>query len=127
MMRARSREALQPWLAQLVYDTRLISEIFLERSVAARASDTAFEALQRFGQQFFPDGTQRFDVSDDLAGYLGPVRVIFGRQDRILPVSATRNLPGNVALHLWDRCGHMPHFEHRRDSLRILEEVRRSA
>lgn len=127
MMRARSREALQPWLVQLVDDARLISEIFLERSVAARASDTAFEALQRFGQQFFPDGTQRFDVTADLAGYLGPVRVIYGRQDRILPVSATRNLPGNVALHLWDRCGHMPHFEHRRDALRILEEVRRSA
>jgi len=126
MMHVRSRESLRPWLTQLVDDPSLISNVFVERSAAARASDETFAALQDFGQTFFPDGTQRFNVLADLASYLGPVRVIHGRQDRILPVEATRALPGNVAIHLWDHCGHMPHFEHRRDALRILEELRRS-
>jgi len=126
MQRARSAESLLPWLTQLVHDPGLISDIFVERTVAARASEEAFAALQGFGQTFFPDGTQRFNVIDDLSNFLGPVRVIHGRQDRILPVDATRNLPGNVAMHLWDNCGHMPHFEHRRDALRILEELLRS-
>lgn len=126
MLRARSIEGLRPWLLQLVEDGSLINDVFCERAMAARASDEKFDTLQRLGHQFFPDATQRFNVMDDLAGYLGPVRVIYGRQDRILPIEATRNLPGNVALHLWDRCGHMPHFEHRRDALRVLEEVRRS-
>lgn len=126
MLRARSAESLKPWLIQLVDDPALIGDIFLERSVASRASEEAFEALQLFGMRFFPDGTQRFNVLDDLAEYLGPLRVVYGRQDQILPVEATRNLPGNVALHLWDNCGHMPHFEHRREALRVLEEVRRS-
>ena len=127
MMRTRTAEGLRPWLTQLVDDPSLIGEVFVDRTIAARASDESFAALQSFGNHFFPDGTQRFNVVDDLASYLGPLRVIYGRQDRILPVEAARNLPGNAALHLWDRCGHMPHFEHRRDALRILEEVRRSA
>lgn len=127
MIRAKSLESLRPWLLQLVDDPDLINDVFCERSMAARATSAQLDALTHFAQQFFPDGTQRFSVADDLANYLGPLRVIYGRQDRILPVAATRNLPGNVALHLWDRCGHMPHFEHRREALRILEEVRRSA
>ena len=127
MLRARSKEALKPWLMQMVDDPSLINDLLLERAMATRATDEAFGALQRFGHQFFPDGSQRFNTLHDLSAYLGPLRVIFGRQDRILPVEATRNLPGNAALHLWDRCGHTPHFEHRRDALRVLEEVRRSA
>ena len=127
MVRVRSAEGVRPWLRQLVDDPQLIGDLFVDRTVAARASDAQFEALQRFGHHFFPDGTQRFNVLEDLARYLGPLRVVHGRQDRILPVDATRNLPGNAALHLWDKCGHMPHFEHRRDALRILQEVRRSA
>ena len=126
MPRARSKESLRPWLLQLVEDGSLISDIFLDRAMATRATDKKFDALQRFGHGFFADGAQRFNTLADLAAYLGPVRVIFGRQDRILPVEATRKLPGNVALHLWDNCGHMPQFEHRREALRILEEVRRS-
>ncbi|WP_136442634.1 acetoin dehydrogenase dihydrolipoyllysine-residue acetyltransferase subunit [Pacificoceanicola onchidii] len=127
MLRSQSREALRPWLEQLVVDPSLITEAFLERSMAGRATAEKMAALQSFAQTFLPDGTQRFNVTRDLAGYLGPLRVIYGRQDRILPASAAQNLPGNAALHLWDNCGHMPHFEHRRDALRILEEVRRSA
>ncbi len=126
MMRVRSVEGLRPWLTQLVDDPSLISDVFVERSAAVRASDERFAALQRFCQLFFPDGTQGFNILADLASCQGPVRVVHGRQDRILPESATRVLPGNVALHLWDRCGHLPHIEHRRDALRVLEELRRS-
>ncbi|MEM7463769.1 MAG: acetoin dehydrogenase dihydrolipoyllysine-residue acetyltransferase subunit [Pseudomonadota bacterium] len=127
MCRARSKEALLPWLYMLVEDKALIKEAFWERALAARQTDEKFEALRGFAAQFFPDQTQRFNVLDDLANLSGPVRVVFGRQDQILNVNCTRNLPGNVALHIWDHCGHMPQFEHRKQALNILEEVWRSA
>ena len=127
MLRAESVESLLPWLLQLVEEPGLINDVFLERSMAARATESQRDAFRRFADRFFPNGTQRFDVKDDLAAYAGPLRVIYGRKDRILPPGATQNLPGNAALHLWDDCGHMPHFERRREALRVLEEVRRSA
>lgn len=126
MLRARSPEGLRTWLNLLVDDPSLISDAFVDYAVNARADDTRFEALRRFGAQFFPEGSQRFSVMDDLARYLGPVRVVYGRQDRILAANATRHLPGNVALHLWDRCGHMPQLEYPREAVTVLEEVRRS-
>lgn len=127
MTTARSVEGVKPWLQQLVDDASLITDPFVDRAMSVRNDDAKFGALQQFAMRFFPDGTQAFNVLDDLDRLLCPVRVVYGRQDRILPVSATRALPGNVALHLWNDCGHMPQFENRKDALHIIEEVRRSA
>lgn len=126
MRRARSKESILPWLQTLVYEPELITEAFWERVLAARDTDQKLEALDQFASQFFPDETQRFNILGDLAELQIPVRIIFGRQDRILDANCTRDLPGNVALHLWDQCGHMPHFEHRKLAFQVLEEVRRS-
>jgi 4,5:9,10-diseco-3-hydroxy-5,9,17-trioxoandrosta-1(10),2-diene-4-oate hydrolase len=60
----------------------------------------------------------RADVLDPIIKNLGnigvPALIIWGMQDRILPVRhacfAAEKLP-DARLHIFDQCGHMPNFE----------------
>lgn len=127
ILRAQSAESLRPWLELLVHDRSVISDTFVRQVEAQRRDQDLTQAMRRFAECFFPDGTQRFSIVPDLASVGCPVRVVFGRQDRILPFPATQRLPENVGLHACDDCGHMPQIEKPALALRILDEVWRSA
>jgi pyruvate dehydrogenase E2 component (dihydrolipoamide acetyltransferase) len=127
IVRAQSAGSLRPWLELLVDDPATISDAFVRQVEAQRREHDLTEAMRRFAECVFPDGTQRFSIAADLAAIGCPVRVVFGRQDRILPFSATQRLPGNVALHALADCGHMPQIEKPALALRILDEVWRCA
>ncbi|MBB3772781.1 pyruvate dehydrogenase E2 component (dihydrolipoamide acetyltransferase) [Angulomicrobium tetraedrale] len=127
VVRARSAESVRPWLELLVHDPATISDAFVRAVVQQRKDEDLTAAIAGFANRFFPDGTQSFSVAADLAKLPQIVRVVFGRQDRVLPFASTRGLPDNVALHAFDACGHMPHLEKPELALRILSEVWRSA
>jgi len=63
-----------------------------------------------------------FDLAR-LADLPHPVRLIWGDQDRVLPLRQTRHLPGTVGVHVFDGVGHMPHLEVAREVTRILAEA----
>lgn len=50
------------------------------------------------------------------------VRLIWGDQDRVLPLGQTRGVPGIVAVHVFPGVGHMPHLEVARDVTRLVAE-----
>ena len=56
------------------------------------------------------DGVQQVFLVPELERIAAPVRILFGRQDRILHWQDALVLPGKIALHLFDT-GHMPHWE----------------
>jgi pyruvate dehydrogenase E2 component (dihydrolipoamide acetyltransferase) len=126
MLRAREAASLKPWLLELVADPRVISETFLRVAAESRQDAGLMEGQRNFVARFFPDGTPSFSIRADLARLAAPTRVIFGRGDRIIPFSLTRDLPGNVALHAIENCGHMPHLEHPALAVRIIDELIRS-
>lgn len=127
ILRASTAASLRPWLEVLVHDPRVISEAFLRAVEASRRDEALTAAMSAFADRFFADGTQTFSVREELARLRMPVRVIFGRQDRVLPFASGRGLPGNVGLHAFDDCGHMPHLEHAGAVLALLTELIRSA
>ncbi|GAB2177062.1 acetoin dehydrogenase dihydrolipoyllysine-residue acetyltransferase subunit [Dongia sp. agr-C8] len=127
MLRAREAASLKPWLLELVADPAVISEAFLRAAAESRRDAGLIEAQRAFAARYFPDGTPTFSIRRDLAGLEIPVRVVFGKADRILPFALARDLPGNVALHAIEQCGHMPHLERPRLAMRILAELIRSA
>jgi pimeloyl-ACP methyl ester carboxylesterase len=53
-------------------------------------------------------------VRDGLARLTAPTLIVWGRQDRLLPLSqglaGLKLIPGSQ-LHIWDQCGHVPHME----------------
>ncbi len=125
-VRAKSKESITPWLYELVHAKDIISETFISAVVQQRQDQRLSDAMAAFAEHFFADGTQTISIIGDLASLEIPVRVIFGKQDRILPFKHSRNLPDNVALHAFEACGHMPHLEKRSLSLRILSELANS-
>lgn len=126
VLRARRSESLRPWLELLAHDPATISPAFLQAVVQQRDDEGLTAAMRAFAERFLPDGTQATSIRSDLARLPCPVRIVFGRQDRILPFAATAGLPGNVGLHAVDNCGHMPHLEYPALAMTILDEVRRS-
>jgi pyruvate dehydrogenase E2 component (dihydrolipoamide acetyltransferase) len=40
-----------------------------------------------------------------------PVQVIWGRQDRVLPVGHSEGLPSRIHVQVFDDAGHMVHME----------------
>jgi pyruvate dehydrogenase E2 component (dihydrolipoamide acetyltransferase) len=127
MLRAREAASLKPWLLELVSDPAVISESFVRAAAEGRRDAGLIEAQRAFAARYFPDGTPTFSIRADLARLEMPIRVAFGRADRILPFAVTRDLPGHVALHALEQCGHMPHLERPKLALRILAELTRSA
>jgi pyruvate dehydrogenase E2 component (dihydrolipoamide acetyltransferase) len=127
LLRARSAASLRPWLEHMVHDPATVSEALVAAAALQRADGTLAEAQAAFAGRFFPDGTQAVSIRADLAALRIPARVVFGRQDRILPFAATRDLPGHVGLHALDLCGHVPQMEHPDLCLRLLAELWRSA
>jgi len=86
----------------------------------ARAALTALEA----GLSADRDG---FDFRALLDQLLIPVRVIWGRADRIIPFPPNIALPGQVALHLFDGVGHTPQLERADHVARLISQTRSSA
>lgn len=126
ILRARTAASLRPWLELLVEDHEVISEAFLRAVTLQRQDEALTAAMTAFAARFFPDGTQSVSIRGDLARLEIPCRVIFGRQDRILPFGATAGLPDQIALHGLAGCGHMPHLEKPALARRILAEMRRA-
>lgn len=127
ILRAESAESLRPWLEWLVEDPAVISEAFVKAVAAQRQDRGLTAAMQDFARRFLPDGTQAVSIGAGLAGLEMPARVIFGRQDRVIPFAHALALPGNIGLHALDRCGHMPHLERPGLCLRLLTELWRAA
>jgi pimeloyl-ACP methyl ester carboxylesterase len=66
--------------------------------------------LRKLNQTMARDSVQQLYLVPKLEKITVPIRILFGRQDRILNWKEALSLPGTVALHLFDT-GHMPHWE----------------
>jgi pimeloyl-ACP methyl ester carboxylesterase len=92
------------------------------RMAEARLDPRVGAALVRVAEAILDGERQKcFDLSQ-LAELPHAVRLIWGDQDRVLPLRQTRNVPGIVAVHVFEGVGHMPHLEVARDVTRLIGE-----
>lgn len=119
---ARTETAIAPLLDQFFgFDRppprRMAAQVALSRDEPGRC-----EALARVAEAIL-DGTRQKTVDRDALGDLpGPVKVIWGLQDRILPVRQADGLPGTLAVHRFEGVGHMPHLEVHQAVARLVAE-----
>jgi 4,5:9,10-diseco-3-hydroxy-5,9,17-trioxoandrosta-1(10),2-diene-4-oate hydrolase len=62
-------------------------------------------------------------IREGLGAITVPALILWGRQDRILPVSQAFDAAGRIPgarLHVFERCGHMPNVEYPEEFNRIL-------
>ena len=121
LTRAARPESLAPWLKALVADENLITDAFVRLAHASRSAEMR-AAQAAMAQRLFPDATQAFDVRAALSRLSIPSRIIWGRQDRVLPWQHCLAAPGSTALHLFDQMGHVPHLEAPEAVGRLLKE-----
>ncbi len=124
--------------AFIVADTIAALESCLEQSVCSptlRISDMAAStfrwlrgagssaALGKIAETAILSETAALAPVAGLSGITGRVQVIWGREDRIAPVAHAQFFPPNVAIHLIDNAGHLPHLEASKDVNRLLVEA----
>lgn len=108
---ARVPESLTPWLELLVADASRLPRSYAQAVLRERGRLGLDQAQAAVAQHLFPDGAQAFSIKDDVKRFTGPLKIIWGRADRIIPPMHLRGLPGHVACHKIDDTGHMPHVE----------------
>jgi len=113
---ARQEASLGPWLRALVADETLVTDAFVRLAMAPRMDANLRAAQAALADVLFPDGVQAFDLRAALERTEMPVRIIWGKQDQIIPWRHALRAPGRAALHLFDGVGHIPHLE-------VAEEV----
>jgi pyruvate dehydrogenase E2 component (dihydrolipoamide acetyltransferase) len=106
----RRREA-QELLAALVHDPSLISRAMIEETLRYKRLDGVPAALDTIARAWFPGGRQELDLRPALAGLAMPVQIVWGRDDRIIPVAHAEALAGKTQVHILDEVGHIPQME----------------
>jgi len=109
--RATRAQSLKPWLQQLVHDERIITDSYVRLALAAREKPGLGDAQSQMADALFADGVQTFDLRAALSRVTIPTRIIWGKQDAIIPYKHALRAPGSVALHLFPDTGHLPQIE----------------
>lgn len=124
---ARAAESLTPWLERLVGDTASLPRGYAQAVLRERERLGVVAPQAALAGKLFPDGTQALRIAGEITGFAGPLKVIWGRADRIIPMRHGQSLPGHVACHGLDGVGHMPHVEAPALVARLIMQGLRSA
>ena len=118
---AAKRKEMRAVLEFLVADPAAISRDMINDVLKYKRLDGVEQALRRLAEGLFPGGRQKTLELDDLARMPVPISVIWGRNDRILPVGHADHLPDRVEVHRLEGVGHMPHMEASAEVNRLIE------
>jgi pyruvate dehydrogenase E2 component (dihydrolipoamide acetyltransferase) len=116
---ATGRKDLKPVLARLFADPSLVNRAMVDDVLKYKRLDGVQATLQALRDQLFPDGRQARRL--DLDGYHGPLLVIWGAEDAIIPSSHAEAAPGRAEVRVLDGVGHSPHMEAAGEVNRLLE------
>ena len=124
---AQSEAPLKAWLDVLVHDPAKLPGALLRATLAGREGTSLAAQQKKLANAVFAGSTQLFSIRDALARYQGPVRMIVGDNDRIIPADYATALPAHVALHRLPQVGHLPQLEAAPLVARLVSETVRSA
>ncbi|PPC76400.1 acetoin dehydrogenase dihydrolipoyllysine-residue acetyltransferase subunit [Pokkaliibacter plantistimulans] len=120
MLNNSREESLRPWLGLLLANADYLDAAFI-RAVSQPLADPEIRMRrQQWVEHCVSENTQLLDLRPALRGLTMPTRVIWGLQDRIIPVRHADTLPGTVALHRFSDCGHLPQLEARDGVVELL-------
>lgn len=109
---ADRRRPMKQALSLLFSDPAAVNSDMVEGVLRSTRRDGVLQALAATLAGFFdPAGAQKLDLRPALAAFRGPVIVIWGEADAILPVVQSEGLPGPTAVHRIPGVGHMPMME----------------
>ncbi len=93
-VRAQRRREMQDVLRLLVHDPAMVSRQMVEDVLRYKRLDGVQAALETLAQEWFPDGIQRVGNAEVVANLKQPVQIIWGSDDRIIPIAHAEALAG---------------------------------
>jgi pyruvate dehydrogenase E2 component (dihydrolipoamide acetyltransferase) len=125
-MAAKRRKQLEPVLELLVADPAMVSREMIEDVLKFKRLDGVETALNRIIDHTFAGGRQARQLTGRLGELTVPIQIIWGRQDRIIPMRHSEGLPSAVRVHVFDDAGHMVHMEKAPEVNALIEELIRA-
>lgn len=119
--------ALRVWLELLVHDAAKLPNVLVTATLGGRDGTTMVENQARLAASVFSGNTQLFSVRAALDRFAGPVRIVVGADDRIIPSEQAYAAPAHVALHRLPQVGHLPQLEAAALVGRLVSQTVRSA
>lgn len=116
---SRRREAAEV-LGLLVFDPKLVSRSMVEDVLRYKRLDGVSAALAKIAEAWFAGGRQSLDLTGRIAGLTMPVQLIWGRNDRIIPVAHAEALAARLPVHILEAAGHLPHMEKASEINRLI-------
>ena len=108
---ASRRRDIKPHLEKLFADPSTVSRQLIDDILKYKRIDGVHAALRTIAASLFPQGRQAVELRDRLAELSVPTTILWGGEDRILPVSHAQDLPGNVETQILQGKGHMVQME----------------
>ncbi len=106
-----SRRDMKPLLQQLVANPDLITRQLIDDILKFKRTDGVPEALTAIANGMLNGSAQAHDFRAALAQCAVPAQVIWGKEDRIIPVAQSSGLPANVKVQVLDGIGHLVQME----------------
>jgi pyruvate dehydrogenase E2 component (dihydrolipoyllysine-residue acetyltransferase) len=119
---ARGRRDLKPVLQRLFADPDLVNRQMVDDVLRYKRLDGVQAALETLNGHLFPEGRQSRQVAAQLeGGYPGPVLVIWGERDAVIPAAHAEAAPSRADVKVLPDVGHSPHMEAAGEVNRLLE------
>jgi pyruvate dehydrogenase E2 component (dihydrolipoamide acetyltransferase) len=121
-VRASRRRDATEVLGLLVDDPALVSRAMVEDVLRYKRLDGVSAALAKIAAAWFAGGRQSLDLTSRIAALTMPVQLVWGRNDRIIPVAHAEALAARLPVHIIDAAGHLPHMEKAAEVNRMIGE-----
>ena len=118
---------LQAVLSQFFGADFRMPRAMVQHAARQRSDPRVHESLMRTVEAIVDGKQQKKLPVEELASLSVPIKVIWGRQDHVVPVRQCEGLPAMVAVHIFEKAGHMVHLEASRDVLALIRQCIRSA
>ncbi len=117
---AANRNALKPLLGDLFADASLVTRQLVDDLLKYKRLEGVGAALGTLSGNLFANGRQNSVMADSLSSLGKPVLVIWGEEDRIIPVAHAQAVSGRVQVEVFGNRGHMVQMEAANDVNRAI-------
>lgn len=121
--RANARRELMPLLEHLFADPKFVTRQMAEDLLRFKRTDGVSEALETLLTTLLDGDRQALDLRGLLQERTGPTMILWGADDRVLPLPEREGLGTSARLRVVEGAGHMVPIERPDEVVRAVEEA----
>jgi len=109
--KGESVDEIRESLNLIFYNNSWVTDSLVNATVLQHQNPEFRKVLIRLASLLQKQDKQSWKVRDELQNLSMPVKLIWGKEDQVLPSSHAQDLPGSFAVHIFPNTGHMVHIE----------------